>query len=73
MDEARRGPDMLCHARQEGDDVVLHFRLDVVDPRDVEGGRFPDLLDGLRRESPRAPACASQARISICSQMENLF
>ena len=48
--EARLGADDLGQMGQEGDDVVLGLALDLVDPRDVEGGipgLGPDRLGGL--------------------------
>ena len=48
--EARLGADDFGQMGQEGDDVVLGLALDLVDPRDVEGGVLglgPDRLGGF--------------------------
>ena len=53
MDEARLGADDFGQVRQEGDDVVLGFALDLVDAIDIEGGVFglgPDGFGGLFRD-----------------------
>ena len=47
--EARLGSDDLGEVRQEGDHVVLGLALDLVDPRDVEGGVLRLVPDGLGR------------------------
>src|SRR3546814_8241483 len=47
--EARGFTDMLGDVGEEGDDVVLHLRLDRVDSVDLERAFLPDRLCGLPR------------------------
>ena len=60
---------MFGDVGQERDHVVIGGLFDLADPVDLESGLAldgrPDLCAGIRR--------ASQARISISSQMANLF
>jgi hypothetical protein len=42
MEETRLGPHMLGDRGEEGDHVVLHFALDLVDAGDVEAAALPD-------------------------------
>ena len=49
MHEARFRADDFGQVCQEGDDVVLHFRFDLVDAGDVEFGGLAFLPDFLRR------------------------
>ena len=50
--EARLGPDMLGHARQKGDNVVLHLALDLVDAGDVERAALTQGFRGSSRDLP---------------------
>jgi hypothetical protein len=50
VDEARFGPDLFRDRRQKRDDVVLHYRFDLLDALDVEGGLRPDGRDGVLRD-----------------------
>ncbi len=53
MHEARLGADDFRQMGEKGDDVVLGFALDLVDPRDIENdvtGFGPDGFRGLFRD-----------------------
>ena len=41
MDKARLGADMLGEVRQEGDHIVAHLTLDLVDALDLESAALP--------------------------------
>ena len=52
MHEPRLRPDVFGKMRQKGDDVMLGFGFDRVDPRNIELGRgtlFPDNVSGFLR------------------------
>ena len=74
VDEARLRPDDLGEMGEEGDDVVLGGRLDLVDARDVEGRRAALVPDGLRRllwARRRDWRAAYVACASISNQIRN--
>src|SRR5882724_2331374 len=68
MHEARFGADDLGKVREEGDDVVLHLALDLVDARDVEGGGpalGPDGLGRLFRDDPELGHGIGRMRLDL--------
>ena len=70
VDEARFGADDLGEMGEEGDDVVLHLALDLVDPLDVEG-RLRALLPDQSRPPPSAPRRARPERVVACASISN--
>ena len=52
MHKPRLRPDMLGHARQEGDHIVLHLALDLVDALDVERAALAQGLRSSGRDLP---------------------
>ena len=71
VQEARLRADDLGDVGQEGDDVVLHLALDLVDALDVERAALPQRL---RSPAGICPSCsmASAASVSISSQISYL-
>jgi hypothetical protein len=71
VDEAGVRADDFGQMGQEGDDVVLGLALDLVDARDVEGGRFaalfPDRLGGflLRDDAEVSARCVAGMRLDL--------
>jgi len=53
VDVTSRLTHVLVEIGQEGDDVVLHFRLNFQNPRWVKSGFGFDLLQGLLRDPPQ--------------------
>ena len=49
MDETGLIADMFCQIGQKGDDVMLGFTFDLVDPVDFKGAPFPDRFRSLLR------------------------
>ncbi len=47
MDEPGFGADIFPHVRQERDDVMFHFALDLIDARHVELRALPDPRDSV--------------------------
>ncbi len=72
MDEAGLWPDVFGKVREEGDDVVLGLLLDGLDPIDLELAALAQALAASFGMVPIS-ACASQADVSISSQIRNLF
>jgi hypothetical protein len=74
MDEAGFLTDMLGKVGEEGDDVVLHLALDLVDARriDLALATLPDRLGASFGTTPSS-ASASVACASISNQMRNRF
>ncbi len=52
MQEARLRPDMLGDRGEEGDHVVLHLPLDLVDAGDVEAAALPDRIGRVLGDQP---------------------
>ena len=66
--EARLGAHVLGEMRQEGDDVVLHLALDLVDAGDVELGLralLPDDLGGLLRDQAELGHGRGRVRLDL--------
>ena len=71
--EARLGADDFRQMGQEGDDVVLGFALDLVDPRHVENdvaGLGPDRFRGLLRNDPQFRQRISRMRLDLEPDLE---
>ncbi len=61
MEEARLGADMLGDRGEEGDHVVLHLPLDLIDAGDVEAAALLDRVGRVLGESDPSSAIASAA------------
>src|SRR5216683_5855001 len=73
MHEARLGADDFRQMGEEGDDVVLGFALDLVDPRDVEGRVFglgPDRLCGVLRNHAEFRLRIRRVRLDLEPDLE---
>jgi hypothetical protein len=73
VNEARLGTDDLGQMGGEGDDVVLGFPLDLVDPRHVENhvaGLGPDRLRGLLRNDPQFRLRIGRMRLDLEPDLE---
>ncbi len=73
MHEARLGTDDFRQMGEEGDDVVLGFALDLVDPRHVEGdvaGLGPDRLGGLFRDHAKFCQRVRRMRLDLEPDLE---
>ena len=73
MHEARLGADDFGQMGEEGDDVVLGLALDLVDPRDVEGGVLglgPDRLGGLLRDHAEFGLRVRRMRLDLEPDLE---
>ena len=70
MDKAGFVADMLGKAGQKGDDVMLGFALDLVDPVDVETTPFPDSLGGVLRDHPQFGHCVAGMRLDLKPDLE---
>ena len=57
MEEARLWPDMLGDRGEEGDHVVLHLALDLVDAGDVEAAALLDRLGRMLGDLPELGHC----------------
>ena len=71
--EARLGADDFRQMGQEGDDVVLGLALDLVDPRDVEGGvpgLGPDRLGGFLRDHAEFRQRVRRMRLDLEPDLE---
>ena len=71
--EARLGADDFGQMGEEGDDVVLGLALDLVDPRDIEGGVLglgPDRPGGLLRDHAQFRLRISRMRLDLEPDLE---
>jgi hypothetical protein len=71
--KAGLGADNLRQMRQEGDDVMLGFALDLVDARDVEGGvpgLGPDRPRGLFRDHAEVGLGVRRMRLDLEPDLE---
>ena len=76
MYEARFRPDNFGKMREEGDDVVLHLRLDRVYARDVKFcgfALFPDCLCGFFRNGPEVGHGLGRVRLDFEPDAEFRF
>ena len=73
VDEARLRADDFGQMGQEGDDVMLCFALDLVDPRHVENhvaGLGPYSLGGFLRDDPEFRQRVSRMRLDLELDLE---
>jgi hypothetical protein len=73
VDEARLGADDFGQMGQEGDNVMLGFALDLVDPGDVEGDVTrlgPDRLRGFLRDDAKFRLRISRMRLDLEPDLE---
>ena len=75
MDEAGFLTDMLGKVGQEGDDVVLHLALDLVDARriDLALATLPDRLGGLLRHHAQLGQRVGGVRLNLEPDAESVL
>ena len=65
VDEARRLADVLRHVGEEGNDVVLGFPFDFIDPFNLEGALVADGGHGVLRDDAQLRLCLASIGLDV--------